>query len=623
MTGTAQSNQAPVLPLPRSMAQALAYISTLALPATEISLILDEGSSMMIWQQLTEQLSGAFRVAAEPGKVGIFRFDSTEPGESLRLRAAAEMAGDDTGDYPGGDPSGYAGGYAEGYDDVSDQILLGVSRRHLIFVVSDCAGDAWYDGRVSRALCRWAPRAFVSIMQPLPERFWLRSALREQPWVAFAAAPGISCNGELRCSETESELLGDGALIPVVAIEARSLATWSGWFGGGDAILDAQGDDVVGIYARVHPDGTSETRTPMSAAQRVAHFRRSCSTEANQLAGLLSAAPLQLPIIAAIMRRLAPAATLTDLAEVILSGLVGVVPRDQVWSGADVYQYRLSDELRAVLIRSTPRPDLLEVLSVVAECLHGEGSCWGDLGTWLRGDGDVLHWQECDERAREIAALVLSVLGGRFQALAARLSASEEVADARDRALLRRWRRGCEGAGDDLLRRHFERVERFFLTKVAADLDELVEATFGRCFRGGDSGACATSPRALLFVHAYQVLVAHLRESSGVTSDSLLERLSVRELLGDVRPAVHYRDRRKWFLKALGTMPLREQVAWELWRWESLDSEAVAAVLEVSPSEADELVKRAEQWIAYVQTNLDGDDNNSQATTSFFLTTQP
>ncbi len=309
MTWTAQSNQPLALPLPRSMAQALAYISTLALPAAEISLILDEGSSMMIWQQLTEQLVGGFRAAAEPGKVGIFRFDSTEPSESLRLRAAVEIAGDDTGDYPGSDPSVVSGAY----EDVSDQILLGVSRRHIIFVVSDCAGDAWYDGRVSRALCRWARRAFVSIMQPLPERFWLRSALREQPWVAFAAAPGISCNGELRCSEAESELLGDGALIPVVAIEARSLATWSGWFGGGDAsrdaIFDAQSDDVVGIYARVHPEGTSETRTPLSAAQRVADFRRSCSTEANQLAGLLSAAPLRLPIIAAIMRRLAPAAT--------------------------------------------------------------------------------------------------------------------------------------------------------------------------------------------------------------------------------------------------------------------------------------------------------------------------
>ncbi len=277
-----------------------------------------------------------------------------------------------------------------------------------------------------------------------------------------------------------------------------------------------------------------------------------------------------------------------------------------------------------MLIRSTPRPDLLEVLSVVAECLHGANSRWGDLDTWQRGDGDVLHWQECDDRAREIAALVLTTLGGRFQPLAERLGASEEVADVRDRALLQRWRGGCEGAGRELYERHFERVERFFLTKVAVDLDALITATFSRLRDDGsdDSAARELSLRARLFVHAYRALLDHLREIYHGATDTELARLSVRELLGDIRPAVYYRDRRKRFLKALGTMPLREQVAWELWRWESLESEAVAAVLEVSPSEADELVARAKQQIECIRANLDGDNNNGHATTSWFFTTQ-
>ena len=53
-----------------------------------------------------------------------------------------------------------------------------------------------------------------------------------------------------------------------------------------------------------------------------------------------------------------------------------------------------------------------------------------------------------------------------------------------DLELLKAWRAGDPGAGNELLTRHYPSVYRFFANKVNNGLEDLVQSVFARCVEG-------------------------------------------------------------------------------------------------------------------------------------------
>ena len=79
-----------------------------------------------------------------------------------------------------------------------------------------------------------------------------------------------------------------------------------------------------------------------------------------------------------------------------------------------------------------------------------------------------------------------------------------------DRALLKRWREGDGKAGEELFRRHFADVFRFFDSKVSAHAEDLSRQTFIACLKSPDGLSREPSFACFLFAIAWRELRRHL-----------------------------------------------------------------------------------------------------------------
>lgn len=149
-----------------------------------------------------------------------------------------------------------------------------------------------------------------------------------------------------------------------------------------------------------------------------------------------------------------------------------------------------------------------------------------------------------------------------------------------DAQLVAAWCAGDKQAGAALVERHFSALYRFFRSKVAGDVDDLVQRTFMSCLeaREGFRGEC--SFRTLLFHIARRRLHDYFRErrrdaeldftamsvrAFGTSPSAALSRKYVQRLLGD----------------ALQELPVDSQILLELRYWEGMSTEQLAQVFDV------------------------------------------
>lgn len=77
----------------------------------------------------------------------------------------------------------------------SPQKLIDPSGRRLILVVSDCVSEIWRNGKAFSVLESWGNQNIVAIIQMLPERMWLRTALSLGAMVQLnSLKPTVSCS---------------------------------------------------------------------------------------------------------------------------------------------------------------------------------------------------------------------------------------------------------------------------------------------------------------------------------------------------------------------------------------------------------------------------------------------
>jgi hypothetical protein len=304
-----------------------------------LALVVDVGAAMDVWQPLIGELRealfrlGAFRdvrvwlLAHQDDKVGV----RSSPGGPVMDPAALV------------DPTG----------------------RQAVLLFSDCSGPHWWRGRMGPAVYHWAAHGPTAILQPLAERLWRRTAAPTVPGLAVLARPGAP-NTALRFTPHGGQVRQrpGTVAVPVLELSPVWLADWAGLVTASgearDTAVTYQSDRVLPFVQPL----IAERELPV--ADRIRRFHAVASPEAAELAAHAAVAVPSLPVMQLIQQRIVPQSGPSDLAELLLSGLLR--PVDAVPG-----LYDFIPGARAALLETLPRPESLattEVLRQIAEEIH-------------------------------------------------------------------------------------------------------------------------------------------------------------------------------------------------------------------------------------------------------------
>lgn len=150
-----------------------------------------------------------------------------------------------------------------------------------------------------------------------------------------------------------------------------------------------------------------------------------------------------------------------------------------------------------------------------------------------------------------------------------------------DADLLAGWHAGDTHAGDELFRRHFAAVFRFFRTKLDEGIEDLVHQTFVKCMESAPRYRGTGSVRSFLIGIGRHQLYNFLRKRRRERRALELNFLSIEHIMGSPSSGLRLRDRQAVLLAALRRLPLDLQIVLELSYWEDLPLAEMAAVLEV------------------------------------------
>lgn len=179
-----------------------------------------------------------------------------------------------------------------------------------------------------------------------------------------------------------------------------------------------------------------------------------------------------------------------------------------------------------------------------------------------------------------------------------------------DRELVDAWSRGDRAAGNTLFDRYYEPVARFFFNKVADDVArDLIQRTFLACVEGLAGFRGDGEFRSWLFGIAYRQLCKHYRGAAGERARVDLGELSVADLRSSPSQQFAAGQELRALLAALQRLPIDTQVVLELYYWESMTTDEIAAALELAPGTARSRLRRGRQLLEEQLEALAGASN--------------
>ncbi|GCB45989.1 SAV_2336 N-terminal domain-related protein [Streptomyces sp. NL15-2K] len=302
-----QRYRAPVRPVPRVLDERAtaerAAESGLVVPVlrterrreARLLLLMDVSTSTVVWQQALDEL----RQVCE--RAGAFR--------EVQVHYLHEAPGG----LPGWAPAPEHTGPLHAPEQLSDP-----TGHRVTLVLSDCAGPMWRSGHMQRLLYRWAATAPVAVVQPLPQRLWLRTHLPARRGL-LRRREGPA--GALEFRPDKGRVEPHALPVPVLALRRPSVESWARLVSGatGQSLAAAAG------WVRAdHPASTAPVRAAedLSGEDRVRVFWRAASPQARRLAVYLSAAPLYLPVMQLVQHAMLAGSGPEVLSEVLLSGLL-------------------------------------------------------------------------------------------------------------------------------------------------------------------------------------------------------------------------------------------------------------------------------------------------------------
>ncbi|BAZ71204.1 hypothetical protein NIES4106_60010 (plasmid) [Fischerella sp. NIES-4106] len=373
-------------------------------PWLDLALVVDESTSMLMWQPTVLELQkllrnyGAFRdvrtwglLTNEEGKLGIRPSFGTMVTNKLR----------------------------------SPQELIDPSGRRLILLITDCVATIWQTGKVLPTLKLWADENPTAILQMLPEWLWVRTALKQAAMAHFyAASPGVSNQQlslirRLTIEDTAANAQKTEVKVPVFSLEPAMIFTWSQMVAGkGNVIVPGYIFRLGGEKALEQGAGSRGEKLPTeyTPEQQLQRFRVASSPMARRLAALLAASPtISLPVIRLIQETLLPKSRQVNVAEVLLGGILKPKETPRMGQKPDEVEYHFLDaKIRSLLLESAPVPDTVRVLSNYIEKKFQKSleEFIADLKIWIQNDDEATV--ELNRPFATVTAEVLKRKGGRY-----------------------------------------------------------------------------------------------------------------------------------------------------------------------------------------------------------------
>ncbi|MFD5284559.1 SAV_2336 N-terminal domain-related protein [Streptomyces rubrogriseus] len=308
-----------------------------------LQLVLDASSSMRVWGRLFAELAQIFSRLGAFSDVQVSHLHQGPDGGPAVSRSA--------------DPYGAP---LHAADRLSDP-----TGRRIVVLVSDCAGPLWHGGHAHRLLHHLSRQGPAVVLQPLPQRMWNRTRL---PVTFGGLSRGDTLGGgavlRVRTASGAAEARRGALAVPVLPPEPVALGSWARLLAGAGPVPGAVGwvraDHPAAAAAR--PD---RRRTPL---ERVSRFSAGASPAAARLAVYLAATPLCLPVMQLVQRTMLPGSGPSELAEVLVGGLVTRARADQGGDGSQWYD--IDPEVREALLSRLGRDEAMLVLKHCSEYIE-------------------------------------------------------------------------------------------------------------------------------------------------------------------------------------------------------------------------------------------------------------
>lgn len=147
-----------------------------------------------------------------------------------------------------------------------------------------------------------------------------------------------------------------------------------------------------------------------------------------------------------------------------------------------------------------------------------------------------------------------------------------------DLELLGRWQGGDQKAGKLLFERHFDGLYRFFSSKAAQDVEDLIQQTLLACVeKGGD----IESFRPYLYGTARHILFDFYRKRTRGRFDPA--ESSLEDIAPSPSRALAAEHESRLLAAALRQIPIELQIVLEMYYWEHLTHRELATVLGITP----------------------------------------
>ncbi len=179
-----------------------------------------------------------------------------------------------------------------------------------------------------------------------------------------------------------------------------------------------------------------------------------------------------------------------------------------------------------------------------------------------------------------------------------RSSSIMEMVDS-DFDLVERWATGDGSAGDELTRRHYKSVFRFFEVRLPGQAEDLTQRTFLACVEALKKRSLHTSFRSYLFGIARNHVLMHLRRSA-TQSNALAsfgddgQRPSRQTSLTAVFART---EEQQLLLAALVDLPPDLQISMQLYYWDNMSTAEIGEVFSIPPSTVTTRLARARHLI--------------------------
>jgi tetratricopeptide (TPR) repeat protein len=307
-----------------------------------IDLVFDSSPSMSVWEEAFDELAGVFE------HVGVFR-------DVTRWQLHTDREHDNVWLT---DRIGH---------HRAPNVLRSADRRRVVLLATDAVGKHWYKPSVWSCLMNWASSGPTAVIDPLPLKLWSFSGIGPNRVRVRASSPAAP-NVELKYNVPRRWLLArrsaeSAVPVPVTELSPQALTEWAATVAdahpGGCVAMLAESKSPRGITAP--PPGT------VNSQASIRNFFHTASPAALRLAVLAATSDsTTLAVLRAIQEELVPESSVSDLAEVLVSGIYQQIPNRDSETGLRI---RMDPSCQAELQNLASRQDGWDVHRAVTTAI--------------------------------------------------------------------------------------------------------------------------------------------------------------------------------------------------------------------------------------------------------------